>query len=59
MYHLSLQERNVLEDIVDNELEEIKIDKNELNVFSNGLLKIIKNNVIVNNLFISKIHLFS
>lgn len=47
VYHLSLQERNVLEDIVDNELEEIKVDKNELNVFSNGLLKIIKNNVIV------------
>ena len=47
VYHLSLQERNVLEDIIDNELEEIKVDKNELNVFSNGLLKIIKNNVIV------------
>lgn len=47
VYHLNKQEKSVLEDIYDNQLKEIKVSKNELNVFSNGLLKIIKNNVIV------------
>lgn len=47
VYHLNLQEKSVLEDIFDNELEEIKVSKDELNIFTNGLLKIIKNNAIV------------
>ena len=47
VYHLNMQEKSVLEDIADNALDEIKVSKNELGLFSNGLLKIIKNNTIV------------
>ena len=49
VYYLSRQESNVLEDIVDNDLNEIKVSKSEFNIFSNGLLKILKNNIEVDD----------
>lgn len=47
LYYLNVNERRVLEDIFDNNLNEIVIDKDSFNDFSEGILKVIKNNIVV------------
>lgn len=47
LYYLNINERRVLEDIFDNQLDSIVINKDKFSTFSEGLLKIIKNNTIV------------
>ncbi len=45
LYHLNKQERVLLKDIVDNNLEELKIKKDNFNKFTKGLFNILKNNI--------------
>lgn len=47
LYYLNINERRVLEDIFDNNLKDVIIDKDSFKAFNDGLLKVIKNNAIV------------
>lgn len=49
VYSLNTNERNLLEDIYDNGLDKVVIKKDNFNAFSNGLLRVIKNNIIVDD----------
>ena len=47
IYHLNKKERELLETIIDNEIENITIEKDKVNVFTKGLMNIIKSNMDV------------
>lgn len=47
VYHLKTQEKSLIEDLIDNQLQSLEVNKDDLNTFSNGLLKIIKAKAIV------------
>ena len=49
VYNLNINERNILEDIFDNEFDSIIVSQKNFHIFSNGLLKHIKNNMIVDD----------
>ena len=49
VYFLNSRDRSLLEDIIDNDLGEIKVSKKEFKTFSNGILKLIKNNLEVDD----------
>lgn len=49
VYDLSKKQAGLLEDIFDNELESIRVSKKEFKTFKNGLLKLIKNNLYVDD----------
>ena len=47
IYHLNKKERELLETIIDNEINNITIEKDKVNVFTKGLMNIVKNNMDV------------
>ena len=47
IYHLNKKERELLETIIDNKLNNITIEKDKVNVFTKGLMNIVKNNMDV------------
>ena len=49
IYHLNKKERELLETIIDNEIENITIEKDRVNVFTKGLMNIIKSNMDVDS----------
>ena len=49
IYHLNKKERELLETIIDNEIENITIEKDKVNVFTKGLMNIIKSNMDVDS----------
>ena len=42
LYHLDKKEQELLETIISNELKELKINKEDINMFTDGLMQIIK-----------------
>ena len=49
IYHLNKKERELLETIIDNEINIITIEKDKVNVFTKGLMNIVKNNMDVDS----------
>ncbi len=45
IYHLNKKESSLLQDLVDNDVERISVKKEDLHLFTNGLLKLIKEKV--------------
>ncbi len=49
IYHLNKKERELLETIIDNEINNITIEKDKVNIFTKGLMNIVKNNMDVDS----------
>ena len=49
IYHLNKKERELLETIIDNEINNITIEKDKVNVFTKGLMNIVKSNMDIDS----------